>query len=71
MQLSIRLADAAPAISGVLAMQATRFRAWVALCVARRTERLDLASADARLLRDIGVDRHHAAREVGKAPWVA
>jgi len=54
----------------------TRRTRWFATCLAildaamaRRAQRRQLATLDARLLRDIGITRYDAAMEAAKPVW--
>lgn len=52
-----------------VALVVQRFTRLVRLCWTRRSERLQLAELDERLLRDIGIDRQTAMREAERPFW--
>jgi uncharacterized protein YjiS (DUF1127 family) len=57
--------DAPPSLRVALARTGALLRAWIA----RSRQRRALADLDDRLLRDVGIDRAAARREIDKPIW--
>ena len=64
--------DAAPSFAAFAAAirgHAASFAAWLAMCVERHEQRVQLAALEDHALRDIGITRAEALREAEKPFW--
>ncbi|EEE36855.1 hypothetical protein RKLH11_689 [Rhodobacteraceae bacterium KLH11] len=63
------LLNASPRLPLIAAL-AVRFAAIVTQWEQRRRSRINLGKLDDRLLRDVGLTRHHADQEVSRFFWM-